>query len=101
MYPCTKFQLIWKTSNFGTKFASKKYEWQKIWKNKRWNRNKHIAVYPCTKFWLSWRTSDFRTKFAQKSMNDKNFEKQTLNMKLTYSNVRLYQIWVNLENFSF
>ena len=23
MYPCTKFQLIWKTSDFGTKFDSK------------------------------------------------------------------------------
>ena len=49
-------------------------------------------MYPGTKFQLVRRTSDFRTKFAQKSMNDKNFEKQTLNMKLTYSNVRLYQI---------
>ena len=24
MYPCTKFQLIWRTSDFGTKFAEKK-----------------------------------------------------------------------------
>ena len=23
MYPCTKFQLIWRTSDFGTKFAKK------------------------------------------------------------------------------
>ena len=23
MYPCTKFQLIWKISDFGTKFAAK------------------------------------------------------------------------------
>ena len=23
MYPCTKFQLIWRTSDFGTKFAPK------------------------------------------------------------------------------
>ena len=23
MYPCTNFQLIWRTSNFGTKFAPK------------------------------------------------------------------------------
>ena len=23
MYPCTKFQSIWKTSNFGTKFIQK------------------------------------------------------------------------------
>ena len=23
MYPCTKLQLIWKTSDFGTKFAQK------------------------------------------------------------------------------
>ena len=23
MYPCTKFQLIWRTSDFGTKFAQK------------------------------------------------------------------------------
>ena len=25
MCPCTKFQLIWKTSNFGTKYAPKKH----------------------------------------------------------------------------
>ena len=24
MYPCTKFQLIWRTPDFGTKFAQKK-----------------------------------------------------------------------------
>ena len=23
MYPCTKFELIWRTSDFGTKFAQK------------------------------------------------------------------------------
>ena len=23
LYPCIKFQLIWRTSNFGTKFAQK------------------------------------------------------------------------------
>ena len=52
----------------------KKYGWQKIWKNKHENRNKHIAMYACTKFQLIWRTSDFGTKFP-KNMNDKNVEK--------------------------
>ena len=28
MYSCTKFQFIWKTSDFGTKFSTKKYELQ-------------------------------------------------------------------------
>ena len=28
MYPCTKFQSIWRISDFGTKVAPKKYEWQ-------------------------------------------------------------------------
>ena len=32
MYPWTKFQLHWKTSDFGTKFAQKKQ--QKTLKNK-------------------------------------------------------------------
>ena len=30
MYPCTKFQSIWRTSDFGDKFAPKKYERQKF-----------------------------------------------------------------------
>ena len=44
----------------------KKYEWQKFWKNKHQNRNKHIAIYHCTKFRSIWRTLDFGTKFGQK-----------------------------------
>ena len=43
----------------------KKYDWQKIWKNKHQNRNKHIAIYLCTKFQPIWRISDFGIKFAQ------------------------------------
>ena len=43
-------------------------------------------------------TSDFGTKFAQNYIT-KLLEKQTL--KKGYSNVRSYQISVNLENFSF
>ena len=107
MYPSTKFQSIWRTSDFETKFAQrnmtdknyekinikivisiqqstplwnfshfvelqimspnlpKKYDWQKIWKNKHQNRNKHIAIYLCTKFQPIWRISDFGIKFAQ------------------------------------
>ena len=34
-------------------------------------------------------------------MNDKNFEKINIKFQIGYSNVRLYQISVNLENFSF
>ena len=34
IYPCTKFKLNWRTSDFWTKLAQKKYEWQKCWKNK-------------------------------------------------------------------
>ena len=52
MYPCTKFQLIWWTSALETKFAKKKkkkYEWQKVWKNKHWIRYKNIAMYAFTK----------------------------------------------------
>ena len=33
LLPCTKFHLIWQSSDFcGTKFSERKYEWQKFWK---------------------------------------------------------------------
>ena len=44
----------------------KLYEWQKLWKNKRQNRNKHKEIYLSIKFLSIWRISDFATKFAQK-----------------------------------
>ena len=43
-----------------------KYDWQKNWKNKHQNWNKHIAIYICTNFQSIWITLDFGTKFAQK-----------------------------------
>ena len=45
-------------------------------------------MFPCTKFHLIWRTT-------------KILKKQALNSKDGYSNVRLYQISVNLEKLSF
>ena len=54
-------------------------------------------MYPCTKLQSIWRTSDFQTKLDQKNMTDKNFEK--INIKIVTSNMPLYQISVNLENF--
>ena len=52
MYPCSKFQLIWRTSDFGTKFAQKSineknYEKVNI---KHLIRNKDKAMYVCTNF---------------------------------------------------
>ena len=79
MYTCTKFQLIWRTSDLGTKFAQK-YQWQKFWKNKHQSRNKHIAIYLCTKFQSIWRTSDFGTKFAQKLWMKKTLKKKTIKL---------------------
>ena len=58
-------------------------------------------MYPCTKFQLIWRTSDFGTKFAQKNVSDKNFGKINIKLEMRISNVPLYQILVDLENFSF
>ena len=34
MCPCTKFQLIWRTSDFGTKFPQKNVSDKIFWKNK-------------------------------------------------------------------
>ena len=31
MYPCTKFESIWRISDFNIKFV-KKYEWKEVWK---------------------------------------------------------------------
>ena len=42
---------------FWDEICLKKYDWQKIWKNKH-NRNKHTAMYPCTKFQSCCRTSN-------------------------------------------
>ena len=51
MYPSTNFMSIWKKTDYGTKFAQK-HEWQKFWKNKHHNRNKHIECTPAPNF--SW-----------------------------------------------
>ena len=72
MYPCTHFQLIWRTLV------------QICQKNKNDKNLEQINIkivisisqyVPCTKYQLIWGTSYLETKFAQKNMNDKNFEK--------------------------
>ena len=40
MYPFTKVKLIWRTSDFETKFASKKYDKKEFWKQFA-GKNKH------------------------------------------------------------
>ena len=50
MYPCTKFQSIWRTLDFETKFAQKNMTGKHFEKNKHHDCNKHIAMYPRTKF---------------------------------------------------
>ena len=50
MYSCTKFQLIWKTSDFWTKFAQKNVSDRNFEKINIKIQNDDIAIYPCTKF---------------------------------------------------
>ena len=56
-------------------------------------------MYPCPKFQSIWITSDFGTKLPKTIMKNRNFEK--INVKIVISNVPLYQISGNLENFRF
>ena len=86
MYTCTKFQLIWITSDFGTKFVQKIWM-TKFWKKEHQNRNKNRAIYLCTKFQSIWKTSNFGTKFTQK-MWLKRILKKT-NIKTVYRNCML------------
>ena len=62
MYLCTKFQLIWRTSDFVTKFAQKNMNEKNFEKIKF----KIVGMYPSTEFQLIWRTSDFGNKIFQK-----------------------------------
>ena len=39
-------------------------------------------MYPCKKFQPIWRTSDFGIKLAQKNMNENNFEKINIKIKI-------------------
>ena len=39
-------------------------------------------MYPCKKFHPIWRTSDFGIKLAQKNMNENNFEKINIKIKI-------------------
>ena len=48
MYACTKFQLIWATSDFGIKIAQKNIDDKSFLKKK--NSIKIEAIYVCTKF---------------------------------------------------
>ena len=45
MYRCTKFQLIWRTSDFGTKFAPKNMN---EWNFEKINVKIVITIYQCT-----------------------------------------------------
>ena len=49
MYRCTKCQLIWRTSDFGTKFSPKNMTDKTFEKNKHYGRNKHAVMYLSTK----------------------------------------------------
>ena len=77
----TTFQSIWRTSSFETKFAWTNMNDKTNWKNKQWNRNKHIAIYLCTKFQSIWRTSVYEWK-EYMIMNGKKFEK--VNAEVNY-----------------
>ena len=83
MYACPKFQLIRRTSDFGTKFSPKNMN-DKNFEKINIQIVISITIAICTPVpnfsYLIWRTSDFGTKFAQKNMNGKNFEK--INIKL-------------------
>ena len=50
MYACNKFQLIWTTSDFWTKFAEKDIDDKNFEKINIKIQNKDIAMYPCAKF---------------------------------------------------
>ena len=50
MYPCTKFHLIWRTSDLGTKFAQKNVNNKTVGKINIKFEIDDIAMYPCTKF---------------------------------------------------
>ena len=39
-------------------------------------------MYPCKKFHPIWRTSEFEIKFAQENMNENNFEKINIKIKI-------------------
>ena len=76
MYLCTKFQLTWRTSDFGTRICPKHMNEDLFLKiKKKLNRNKHTVIYASTKFQLICRTSDFGTKFAKKIRMRKKSEK--------------------------
>ena len=68
MYPHTKFQLIWITSDFGTNvFQKNMNEKEKIEKiNIKFDKGE-IAMYHCIKFKSIWRTSDFG-RLSQKTL---------------------------------
>ena len=61
MSPCTKFQLIWRTSNFGTKFAPENMNDKNFEKIiiKFEIKIKHVRLY---------QISVFEAKFAQKTL---------------------------------
>ena len=64
MYPCIKFQSIWRTLDF-TQICPKFYEWQNFEKLNIKNCNKHVTMYLFIKFKFI-----LSTKFSQRlSMN--------------------------------
>ena len=68
MYPCTKFPLISRTSDFGTKFVQKNMHDRNFGKNNHYIQNKDIAMYAFIKFQSIWKTSVLGTKFAQETL---------------------------------
>ena len=62
MCPCAKFQLIWRTSDFGIKFAPKNM------KDKNFEKIniKFEIMCACTKFQSIWRILVLGTKFVKK-----------------------------------
>ena len=91
---CTKFDLTWRTSDFGNKFVTpqspsekkEKNEQKEIEKIKIKNCNHHLKVYHChcTKFQLIWRTLGFEIKFAQINLKEeklKNKPKCSVNLE--------------------
>ena len=65
MYHCTKFELIWRTSDFGTKFTYKNLNDKNVGKI---NIKFKIMIYQCIPVYQC-RTSVFETKFAQKRIS--------------------------------
>ena len=93
IYLCTKFQSIWRTSDFGTKVAPK--IWMKrILKEKKLNSKEVCGNLPLYQISVILEDVRFWDQICQKNMNKRNFE--IINAK---AKIRIYNVPLDIVSF--